>query len=195
MSIINDISNFNNINNQTYFFRDVVETLTNHKILQFTGTQTNQILKDLEQIGNQTIKNIGQFNGRANEYGNFVEQEFKNFCNLSNKLQNTTPINTNGVAQSAGYPDGLITWNNKSFYIEVKTYKSDTLNSNLRTFFYSPSKISKITQDTYHLLIGFETDGNNHLKGFHIIDLYDLEVTLKTEFNTGNNGMYNNCLY
>jgi hypothetical protein len=145
------------------------------------------------QVGISVIApvNASGYAGRINEFGNHVEPFFMNCCTQLN-LDCSRPKNKKGAATKSGYPDCLLMYNNEPYYIEIKTYEDET--SALRSFYYSPLKASKITLDACHLLIGLGTtksDNRPVLSGlFSIVDMFDMNLTLKTEYNTSNRELY-----
>ncbi|MFQ6060547.1 MAG: hypothetical protein ACE5KV_04500 [Thermoplasmata archaeon] len=92
----------------------------------------------------------------------------------------------------AGYPDHKLTDNyGRPVYFETKVSTQITIGS-ARSFYYSSGK--KIKEDAPHLLIGWEIEEEspNHyaVKGWKLVDLYYLGVSLKTEFNANNLEIY-----
>jgi len=60
-------------------------------------------------------------------------------------------------------------------------------------FIFHPSKDSKVHEDAFHLLVGFEMiQKNNEFipKSFKIVDLYGLSCDMKSEFNSDNKRLY-----
>jgi len=97
-----------------------------------------------------------------------------------------------------GYPDEVITDSfGRTTYLEIKATTRRNIGSP-RDFFFSPLKNSKrkITADARHLLLGFDTyevkRGRFVITGWCLIDLHDVKVSLKPEFNTDNLGLYQN---
>ena len=59
--------------------------------------------------------------------------------------------------QTAGYPDIVINIDNqKTLYLEVKTYDANQAKSKFRTFYMSPSSNPKVVKTAYHLLSGLK---------------------------------------
>jgi hypothetical protein len=130
---------------------------------------------------------------RTNEVGIAVERllqrEFEKeeiFCEI--------PETLSGRRQSAGYPDLEFHLEGQCFYLEVKVFSSDTIESGQRTFYFSVSDNPKVTQDAFHLLMGFEIskmdDANYRILGFHIRDLRNLPCKVKIEYNASNRDLY-----
>lgn len=186
-------------------FRDVIKSSCGFNILRADGIYLEAIKKikkslseDLNPISNSVEKN---YEGRANELSNYLEGIVK--IHINNKLKDfVASIPTVGKnRQSAGYPDLIVEFDKKKYiYIEIKTYQEKTIKSGLRTFYFKPSEKNKINESCPHILFGFEVEslGENNRSPFRInnlkiIDLYDLKVTLKPEFNASNPMIYKNC--
>ncbi|MDR0881271.1 MAG: hypothetical protein LBP55_01810 [Candidatus Adiutrix sp.] len=177
-------------NGKTFYFRDVIKDMEGYEVLKFNN---DKLLKKVKEVCqniispvNKAKKNDPMFPKRANEFGNYVERYFLEKC-IEMQLEYKKP-----TEKESGYPDGLLYFDNKYYYIEIKTCEENSLKSSFRSFFYSPSKNPKIEHDAPHLLIGFETIKNElQLNGmFLIADMYDKKVTLKLEYNTNNKELY-----
>ena len=112
---------------------------------------------------------------RINEKGNALEKAFPNYKQIKLK--------------GYGYPDKAFTFNNEIVYIELKLLNKNNIKDTNRTFYLSPP-LSKIKSDGYHYLIGFEHENEVLNKKYHIIDLHNLPITLKFEWNTNNKNIY-----
>lgn len=186
-------------------FREVVRSSSGFNIIKADGVYLEAIkkikeslLKDLKSISQSVEKN---YQGRANELSNYLEGVLR--IHINNKLKGflaSTPATEKGK-QSAGYPDLIVEFDKgKYVYIEVKTYQKKTIDSSLRTFYFKPSEQNKITESCPHILIGFEAEslgGENkspfRINSLKVIDLYNLKVDLKPEFNANNPMIYKNC--
>lgn len=182
-------------------FRTVIKSATGHSILEFDKkhlqlikTLNNWIKKNLPLIS-EKIKT--KYKGRANELGNFVETELRNGLNKINGLTCNKPPLASGKLQSSGYPDCIFEFKKLKIYADIKTYRSGTENSSFRSFFYQSTQRNKIHHDAPHCIIAFETKslgGNNtspfEIVGYKIIDLYNLQIKLKAEFNASNKDVY-----
>ncbi len=186
-------------------FRDVIKSSSGFNLLKVDGVYLEAVQKikeslkaDLKSISQSVEKN---YKGRANELSNYLEGVLK--THINNKLKGfVASIPKAGKSKrSAGYPDLIVGFDKgKYIYIEVKTYQKKTINSSLRTFYFKPSKQDKIMESCPHILIGFEVEslGENNrspfkINNFKIMDLYNLRVTLKPEFNANNPIIYRNC--
>jgi hypothetical protein len=177
-----------NMNGLNISFVEVIRQIEGKEVIKFENPELLQIL---ETVCTNIIApvNASGYTGRINEFGNHVEPFFITGCRQLN-LECNKPVNTNGYVTNSGYPDCLLTYNNEHYYIEIKTYTDSNKKTSLRSFYYSPLKTSKITLDACHLLIGFVTIKRNNgyaLSGsFSVVDLFNIGLTLKTEFNTNN---------
>jgi hypothetical protein len=183
------------------YFRDVIEAASGYQIKEID----EGLLSDLEQLKttfqtdlkkiNSTVKIT--YKGRANELSNYMERVVLDEINSIRNFAASKPTVSGKRHQSAGYPDLVVTARGRPFYLEVKTFQLKTAESSLRTFYYKPSKNSKISESCPHLLIAFEVEslGQENKSPFvvnkvKIIDLYDLKVSLKPEFNASNIEIY-----
>ena len=101
-----------------------------------------------------------------------------------------------GDRQRSGYPDlRIIDQQSKLvFYLDPKLVEQGSAESTFRTFYFEPkNETLKITDDAIHLLVGIEHDGKDGLwtfTGWRLVDLSQLRVRLKAEFQAGNAELY-----
>lgn len=183
------------------YFRDVIKAATGYEIKPF-NTDSLKVIATIDNwLKNNLIhlSNFAQTNyiGRANELGNTIEEELRKNLSAIPNLKCGKPLLANGNLQSTGYPDCLIEIGEVKIYADVKTFQTKTIDSTLRSFFYQPTNKSKIHFNAPHIIIGFETEslgGDNKspfkLVGYKLIDLYELKVKFKAEFNAGNIEIY-----
>ena len=75
----------------------------------------------------------------------------------------------------------------------ISTMPYTRFDNSSRSFYFSPTDDPKVTEDAYHLAVGFEMvrQGNKFTPvGFEISDLYGLLCDLKSEFNSDNRRLY-----
>ncbi len=181
-------------------FKDVIRATTHQRILDFdTNTAAHRavfrkISTAAANAASQARTN-GLFSTRANEAGNHMEVFVKAALKEAG-LQARTPVNSQGAAQTTGYPDVEIL-GEVPCYLELKTYSATAVNTTQRSFYYSPSEKPKVTHDALHLLLAYELErseraGQTVFTPTHwkLITLEDLEVDLKFEFNQSNRGLY-----
>lgn len=129
---------------------------------------------------------------RPNEVGNdmepFVIRALKELG-----MDASPPKAKSGKGKATGYPDVKISGLPVPIFLEVKTYAADNHTTTQRSFYLSPSEDHKVTEDGYHLLVGFETVRNGDLftpVAFELVDLYGLDCDMKAEFNSDNRRLY-----
>jgi len=184
------------LNGKKFPFKEVIKNIENKEVLQFYNDELLQILRDVCKNTIEPVNNI-TFSGRPNEFGNIVANLFGVECKKLG-LDYQKPSDNNGRLKENGYPDGLLFYKQKYFYVELKTCEESKQNQTLRTFFYSPSSTSKILYNACHILICFLTFKKHHallLNGqFHIVDMFDKDVKLKLEYNANNKELYSGKL-
>tara|TARA_B100001142_G_scaffold326847_1_gene383173 strand:- start:219 stop:860 length:642 start_codon:yes stop_codon:yes gene_type:complete len=185
-------------------FRDVIKAATGHNILPFNDS-TRAVVRKLDEWISVNVQHLSnhiesEYIGRPNELGNYLERILLNDFqrDLAPSIRCEMPRTISGHAQAVGYPDGVIFTQNEVMYFDVKIYQAKTKDTTLRSFYYQPTNQSKIHHDAPHFLIGFEVesiDGNNsspfRIVDYSIVDVYDMNVNFKAEFNTNNRNIYN----
>lgn len=183
------------------YFRDVIKAATGNEVLKLTlGNMADlaplkaRFTNDLSRISDVVKK---EYNGRANELSNYMEQVVSKEINTLPSFKTSRPEVNGKGKQAGGYPDLIVHVKDWDFYLEVKTFQTKTKDSSLRTFYYKPGVNSKVTRTCSHILIAFEVEskgGENRspfiLKNVKILDLYTLKVNLKPEFNASNVDVY-----
>lgn len=189
-------------------FRDVVLASTGHEIIPFDDS-TRRIIDEVESCLLSNFSDLSkriqfEYVGRPNELGNEIEKILIDLFNTElTTIVCERPRTKDGQIQISGYPDGILRSQNHSLldpdvvYFDVKIYQSKTKDSTFRTFYYQPTNQSKIHHTAPHFLIGFEVEslaGNNQppfrIVNFNIVDIYDMHVKFKAEFNTHNRNIY-----
>lgn len=129
---------------------------------------------------------------RPNEVGNDMEP-FVIAALKTRNLQAAAPKTKAGKGKSTGYPDVRIATGGLPIFLEVKSYAADNHNTTFRSFYLSPAEDPKVSEDGYHLLVGFEIERKGNLftpVAFEIVDLYGLDCDMKAEFNSDNKRLY-----
>lgn len=134
---------------------------------------------------------------RINEVSSDFEDALRMALNDQQDWVCTIPLNASGKQQRAGYPDLMLLHSpsGRRVYLDPKVYGYRQRASSLRTFYYEPkSATSKILHDAMHLLLGFEHDeaggGKWRFVKWSIIDMSQVKVRLKLEFQTSNRVLY-----
>tara|TARA_B100000700_G_C14809858_1_gene744612 strand:+ start:128 stop:943 length:816 start_codon:yes stop_codon:yes gene_type:complete len=170
--------------------RDIVLNNTGHEVLAATPEQmeeakTQAILArdyQIDKNNNTFLNKDGKPRKRFNECGNDMESVLKKSSNGELK----------GLRKASGYPDLCNEIIN--YYLECKVADVDSIESSFRSFYLST--LNKITKSQAHILICFKHHDGKLSKDDEpiVIDLYNIELTLKCEWHTNNNEMYSNGL-
>ncbi|MGX1023399.1 hypothetical protein [Flavobacterium sp. CS20] len=183
-------------------FSPVVESITGYKVKKFNHEDKNDkiLLVNLVKVADlvlEMVNKIGIDSNRANEVGNKIEPFVKEAL-IKIGYQADTPITQSGIKQSTGYPDiSFYDDNERLNYLECKTYNINNLNTSQRSFCLSPSNNPKITELAHHFGISFEIIKENEkffAKSWKILDLYNLKLKIKYEFNASNRTLYSKDL-
>ncbi len=140
----------------------------------------------------QTVQRSPIERSRPNEVGNDMEH-FVIDALTEADLVAAPPRTKDGKGKSTGYPDVKIETEGVPIYLEVKTYAAKNHKTTQRSFYLSPSENPKVSEDAFHLLVGFEIERNGNFftpVAFEIVDLYGLDCDMKTEFNSDNKRLY-----
>jgi hypothetical protein len=106
------------------------------------------------------------------------------------------PLTQDGTKLAAGYPDRRLLHlpSGRVCYLDPKLVEAGSLDSSLRTFYFTPrTTTSKIREDAHHLLIGITHDGKDGdwtFLSWKLVDLYGFKVRLKAEYQAGNRDLY-----
>tara|TARA_Y100000991_G_C21859802_1_gene300399 strand:- start:30 stop:668 length:639 start_codon:yes stop_codon:yes gene_type:complete len=185
------------------YFRDVIDAATGQKIMPFDDN-SNQILEEIKSWLDGNLNELSNliemdYVGRPNELGNYLERVLIARLDESLNFSVDMPTTEQGHKQAAGYPDGIIfdSMRNQVVYFDVKIFQEKTRNTTLRSFYYQPTNQSKILHDAPHFLIGFVVEslsGDNRspfiIRDYELVDIYNLEVNFKAEFNASNKDLY-----
>ena len=116
----------------------------------------------------------------------------KRFNECGNDMETVLKISTNGklsgLGKSGGYPD--LVNKEMDYYLECKVADADSLNTSFRSFYLST--LDKITASRAHILVCFKHHEGKLSKDDEpiIIDLYDIKLTMKCEWNASNKDIY-----
>jgi len=104
-------------------------------------------------------------------------------------MQAAAPRTKAGKGKSTGCPDVRIETGALPIYLEVKSYAAANHATTQRSFYLSPAEDPKVSDDGYHLLVGFEIERDGNLYrpvAFEIVDLYGIDCDMKAGFNSDN---------
>lgn len=177
-------------------FSDLVKATTNYSVLKLDLTHNDddkilydQIVHSANDVIKYGFKTRHRFQGnRINDIGNAIEEVFVQ------ELRKTKFIPE--LLSKSGYPDMKITdQSGRVTYLESKAI-SKGWDSTFRSFYYLDGK--KITSDARHLLIAWDLVEESpkywQIKGWRLLDLFNLKVKPKLEFNASNKDLYQNDL-
>lgn len=190
-------------------FRDVpfsrlIEVSTGKQILPFDPEDPidGEILRGIEEALSRVLETFNQPDSithsvpRINEVSAYFESALIEEIDRAPELECLYPRTAAGNLQRAGYPDLMIRHlaTGRVVYLDPKLVQEGSLNSSLRTFYFTPRvETSKVLHDAHHLLVGIEHDGNTgkwkYLR-WHLVDLSRFKVHLKAEFQASNQDLY-----
>jgi len=185
--------------------KEVIKVLSGYDVVPFDKNNPNDVnlLEDLKRAAGLAVTVIQRVKirtRRANEVGNRIEPFVREALqNIGYGAQ--VPKTSNGKQKSAGYPDIAFTDKVKRLtYVECKTYNRANIDTTQRSFYLSPSDEFKVTGNAHHFIVSLEImeelrDANTGenvytATGWKILDVADLPLDLKMEFNSDNRRMY-----
>lgn len=185
-------------------FSSLVEISTGKQVLPMSPDDPvdAEILARLDEaIGRVLVRlnaadSITHRESRINEVSTYFETALLEEIDRAPELECAYPRNAEGNLQRAGYPDLMIRHpeSGRVVYLDPKLVEEGSLDSDLRTFYFTPSvQTRKVLHDASHLLVGIEHDGNagnwKYLR-WHLVDLARFKVRLKAEFQASNEDLY-----
>lgn len=185
----------------------VIQGLTGFKVIPFDPKDSKDrkvltILSKAAQLAMKSINTAGILRSRPNEVGNDIESHVKRALNSLGYTADT-PKTINGNKKTTGYPDiEFVDEFGRTNYLECKSYNIDNISTSQRSFYLSPSEDFKITKDAHHFVISFEVymagrQGTKNLyqcRSWKIVDVHNLLVDVKHEFNSDNRRLYSKGL-
>ena len=178
-------------------FEVVIKTLCGTSVERFDPTtdenqHTIVILTEAMRAVCLAVQATPIQRSRPNEVGNDIEPFVIQALKVKG-LRAAAPKTKGGKGKSTGYPDIKITTDGLPIYLEIKSYSAKNHGTTMRSFYLSPAEDPKVSEDGYHLLVGFEIkkNGNSYTPiAFEIIDLYGLSCDMKAEFLSDNKRVY-----
>lgn len=166
-------------------FRDIVFQDTGYNVLKATQEQ----IEDAET--NAVLARDHQIDENKNVFKGKDDKPRKRYNECGNDMENVLKISSgklSGLGQAAGYPDleNCIC----KYYLECKVANSKSMDTSFRSFYLST--LTKVKKSQPHLLVCFKHHDGKLSKEDPpiVIDLYDLELTLKQEWNASNKIIY-----
>jgi hypothetical protein len=176
-------------------FSDLVKATTEFEIfpLDLQDEQDLALFNEIKTSAINFIKYVTRIHQRyegkrINEVGRRIEEAFVEELKKT-KLQPTQ-------LKSSGYPDiKIVDQFGRVTYLESKAVSKDW-ESSFRSFYYTSGK--KIDSSGRHLLIAWditeEKDDYWKVNGWKLIELSNLEITIKLEFQSNNQKLYDSKL-
>jgi hypothetical protein len=185
-------------------FRTVVERVTGHRVLPIDPNAEidRAILEIISGAMNQTLATLNQPGSpvrqerRINEASRYFEESLERIIDAHPDFECSVPLTQDGAKLASGYPDRRILHlpSGRVCYLDPKLVEEGSLDSSLRTFYFTPrTTTNKILEDAHHLLIGITHDGKEGAWTFlswKLVDLHDFRVRLKAEYQAGNRDLY-----
>ncbi|WP_411847693.1 hypothetical protein AAFN60_10835 [Roseibacillus persicicus] len=182
-------------------FAQVIEQASGQRVLPLDSV-CEPVLDAIAQAADSTMQKLNEPTSpliglrRINEASRFFEDSLLELLDSHPDLRCQIPLTQEGNAQRSGYPDLMLTHEptGRVYYLDPKLYEASSQESSLRTFYFTPrSKTSKILKNGHHLLIGFAHDGKDgqwQFESWRLVDLSQISLTLKSEYNASNKELY-----
>jgi hypothetical protein len=189
------------VTGETFKLATVIEETTGHRIL-VSGENHRALLSHIQSCAGKVSQLMSAADSparekrRINEVSALFENALLEEINSHPDFICVFPKTNDGKTQRSGYPDLRLEHlpTKTVAYLDPKLFEASSINSSFRTFYYEPSpERTKVTEDALHLLIGFPHDGKTRAWTFgepKLVDLSNLEVTLKAEFSASNRDLY-----
>mgnify|MGYP000087605745 CR=1 FL=1 len=181
-------------------FAMLIETSTGNRVLPLNPEEPvdAEILDGIDRAIGEVVATLNQpgspthKEGRINEVSSYFEEGLIEVLDRAPEFECGHPRTAEGNLQRSGYPDLFIRHvaSGRVIYLDPKLVAEGSLDSSLRTFYFTPRKeTNKVLYDAHHLLVGIEHDGNTgewkYLR-WHLVDLTRLKFTLKAECPASN---------
>lgn len=185
-------------------FSSLIETSTGTHVLPMNPPDPvdQEILEGIHAALRTILKRFNQpdsathAESRINEVSAYFEEALMSELDRAPEFMCGYPRTAEGKLQRSGYPDLMVRHleSGRVIYLDPKLVEEGSLNSSLRTFYFTPrTETNKVLHDAHHLLVGIEHDGNTgkwkYLR-WHLVDLAGFKVTLKAEFQASNRDLY-----
>jgi len=162
------------------------------RVIKQISAALDEVMKKLNSSASP-IQNIE----RINEVSSYFENSLRESLNTIPAVSCDFPRTADGKIQRSGYPDlRLVDLTSKRvFYLDPKLYAAGSRDSSFRAFYFEPKiATNKVREDAVHLVAGFEhephKDGRWNFTRWDLVDLSQLKVKLKAEFQGSNRDMY-----
>lgn len=180
--------------------KTVIESISGKQVIGFDekNPQHKKLLEKLKKAAKLACQNINNSGGivsqRVNEVGNKVEFPIKDALQKVGFKDADVPLNKKGKKLSSGYPDLGFKFEDLYVYIECKTYNKKNIATTQRSFYLSPTESFKVTKDAIHIVISLEIEQKSAgvfiATAWKIVQIENINVDVKREFNSDNKRMY-----
>jgi hypothetical protein len=191
------------LSGREFSFATVAEACSGKRVVPLDGRESHRRVQSaVESALTRAIEKLNAADSpvrslrRINEASRFFEQALRESIDAEPDLTCGVPPNRRGEDQRTGYPDLRIVHQASGdvFYLDPKLVEDGSRDSTLRSFYFEPKdETLKITDDAVHLLAGIGHDGKDGawtFTGYQLVDLSDLKVRLKAEFQASNRELY-----
>ena len=188
---------------RVFDFDLVAEAVSGKRVIPVRKRESSvRVITAIEEVMEDLLKEMSgpdsPIHGlrRINEGSRYFEDGLLEGLDAMEGMACVIPQTRDGDAQRSGYPDLEVTdlKSGDVYYLDPKLMERGSVDSSLRTFYFEPKDGTlKITADAAHLLLGIEHDGNDgewKFLGYRLVDLSELKVKLKAEFQASNRGVY-----
>lgn len=198
-TVLSSDSNFRDVS-----FASLIETSSRHKVIPLAADASvdAEIIAGLRRAMSEALDRMNRPDSpvrqerRINECSAHFEEALLELIDAQPGISCELPRTSNGNLQRAGYPDLKVTHiaSGRVAYLDPKLVETGSLDSSLRTFYFTPkAETGKVLHDAHHLLVGIEHDGNTgewRFLRWHLVDLSEFKVRLKAEFQADNRDIY-----
>lgn len=180
-------------------FSIVIKAMTGKEVIAFDPDKPEDILllENLKLAAINVAESVATAGGierpRPNEVGNDLEPYVERAIRALGYADVCSPTGNSGNAKAVGYPDRMFTDAGRRVYVEVKSFNVSTVDSTMRSFYFSPSDDFKVTDDGLHLMLSFgisKLEGKFFVNHWKVVTAHNLLVDVKYEFNSNNKRLY-----
>ncbi|MDA7916579.1 hypothetical protein N9B94_05025 [Verrucomicrobia bacterium] len=186
-------------------FKDVVHAATGREVLPVRSDDPfikETLLPVLSVSLNRVLLSMNKADNpahnrkRINEVSGDFEKAIRESLDSVEGFECNFAKNASGKSQRSGYPDLVLRHEaGRVIYLDPKVFKATSKSSSFRTFYYEPkNETNKILEDAHHLIIGIahegKVDGLWHYRSWELVDVSELKVKLKAEFQSSNRELY-----
>ncbi|MGB6220553.1 hypothetical protein [Haloferula sp.] len=193
-----------NLSDRRFSFATIVLATADRKVIPLNrDLESHQrVIRAINAALEESTKELSQEDSpirklrRINEGSRFFEEALMAKIDAEEGLSCEIPTTREGEHQRSGYPDLKVTdlKSGDVFYLDPKLVEQSSWQSTFRSFYFEPkTKTLKINDHAVHLLVGIGHDGNRGAWTFgdyKIVDLSELSVRLKAEFQASNADLY-----